>query len=106
MSAIPAATMGVLCIVGGITGYARTHSVPSLVAGCSVGLLYAYSANGLTKGAPNALEAALGASAILFLSSLPRASKGPVPATLTVTAAIAGAYYGRTWLALRNARRV
>ena len=32
-SAIPAFVMGTLCIVGGVTGYARTRSIPSLVAG-------------------------------------------------------------------------
>ena len=25
--------MGTLCIVGGVTGYARTRSIPSIVAG-------------------------------------------------------------------------
>lgn len=33
MSAYPAYTMGGLCIVGGVSGFARTRSVPSLVAG-------------------------------------------------------------------------
>ena len=32
-SAIPAFVMGTLCIVGGVTGYARTRSIPSIVAG-------------------------------------------------------------------------
>ena len=32
-SAYPAYVMGTLCIVGGITGFARTRSIPSLVAG-------------------------------------------------------------------------
>jgi len=35
----------------------------------------------------------IGASAILFLSSIPRVAKGPVPAALTVLSAAAGAYY-------------
>ena len=44
----------------------------------------------------------LGASALLFLSSLPRAAKGPVPAVLTVTSAASTYYYGKTVLAVRQ----
>ena len=43
-----------------------------------------------------------GASALLLLSSLPRAAKGPVPAILTVTSAASALYYGKTVLAVRN----
>ena len=42
-----------------------------------------------------------GASALLFLSSAPRAAKGPVPAMLTVTSALAGSYYGKSVYNLR-----
>ncbi|KAI0730708.1 hypothetical protein C8Q76DRAFT_690745 [Earliella scabrosa] len=117
MSAYPAYVMGTLCIVGGITGFARTRSIPSLVAGvgwtessqenassppCSVGALYLYSADSIRKGTANGLELALGASALLLLSSLPRAAKGPVPAVLSVTSAASALYYGKTVLAVRS----
>ncbi|TBU34125.1 transmembrane proteins 14C-domain-containing protein [Dichomitus squalens] len=102
MSAYPAYVMGTLCVVGGITGFVRTKSIPSLVAGVGVGVLYLYSADSIRKGTANGLEAALGASALLLLSSLPRASKGPVPAVLTVTSAASAYYYGKTVLALRS----
>ncbi|KAI0642256.1 transmembrane proteins 14C-domain-containing protein [Trametes meyenii] len=102
MSAYPAFIMGTLCIVGGITGFARTRSIPSLVAGVGVGALYLWSADSLRKGTANGLEAALGASAILFLSSVPRAAKGPVPAVLTATSAVSAYYYGKTLYAVRQ----
>ncbi|EKM50633.1 uncharacterized protein PHACADRAFT_264005 [Phanerochaete carnosa HHB-10118-sp] len=102
MSAYPAYIMGGLCLIGGLTGFARTRSMPSLVAGVGVGLLYLWSANSIRNGTANGLEGALGASALLLLSSLPRVAKGPVPAVLTVTSAASTLYYGRTVLALRQ----
>lgn len=80
----------------------RSRSVPSLVAGVGVGLLYLWSADAIKKGHPNGLEGALGASTLLLLSSLPRMAKGPVPAVLAISSAVVGAYYGKTLYVLRN----
>lgn len=74
--------MGSLCLVGGVTGFARTRSIPSIVAGVryvwnllcsveavcmnalelSVGLLYLWSAERIRNGTANGLEGALGMS--------------------------------------------
>jgi Transmembrane proteins 14C len=81
--------MGTLCIVGGVTGYARTRSIPSIVAGigcvlawylrritltlrsprhraCSVGALYLYSGDSIRKNTANGLETALGEYLLVF----------------------------------------
>ncbi|EIN09654.1 hypothetical protein PUNSTDRAFT_143143 [Punctularia strigosozonata HHB-11173 SS5] len=94
MSAYPSYTMGGLCLFGGLSGFARRRSIPSLVAGVGVGALYLWSAETIRKGESNGLEGALGASALLLLSSLPRVAKGPVPAVLAVTSALSSVYYG------------
>ncbi|KAG6381479.1 transmembrane proteins 14C-domain-containing protein [Boletus reticuloceps] len=101
-SAIPAYAVGALCITGGVTGYLRTRSIPSIVAGIGVGVLYIWSAEQIKRGAPNGIEGALGASALLLVSSLPRLTKGPVPVILALASAGAGAYYGKTLYDLRN----
>lgn len=101
-SAYPSLITGLLCIVGGTAGFVRTRSIPSLVAGVSVGALYLWSADAIRKGAPNGLEAAFGASAILFLSSVPRFGKGPVPKMLTATSTATALYYGKKLYNLRN----
>ncbi|KAG8703601.1 hypothetical protein FRC08_002744 [Ceratobasidium sp. 394] len=95
MSAHPALTMALLCSVGGITGFVRTKSIPSLVAGVGVGAMYAYAGSQIRNGGPYGYETALAASVILFLSSVPRARKGPVPLTLAITGAAAAVYYGK-----------
>ncbi|CAE6529543.1 unnamed protein product [Rhizoctonia solani] len=103
MSAHPALTMALLCSVGGITGFVRTRSVPSLVAGVGVGAMYGYAGNQIRTGGNYGYETALAASVILFLSSAPRARKGPVPLTLTIAGAVAAAYYAKVVYDFRSA---
>ncbi|EKM75020.1 hypothetical protein AGABI1DRAFT_116595 [Agaricus bisporus var. burnettii JB137-S8] len=101
MSAYPAYVMGGCCIIGGVSGFAKKRSIPSLVAGVGVGLLFLWSAESIRKGTNGGLEGALGASALLFLSSLPRVTKGPIPVVLAATSASTGLYYGNV---IRNLR--
>jgi len=96
--------MGVACIGGGITGYLKTGSKPSLIAGVAVGALYLWSGAVAMNGDTRGYYGAAGASAILFLSSLPRVAKGPVPLALTVLSAASGAYYFQTVRALQSSR--
>ncbi|KDN52601.1 hypothetical protein K437DRAFT_277489 [Tilletiaria anomala UBC 951] len=95
MSEHPAFTMAALCSIGGIIGYSRTRSIPSLVAGITVGALYGFGGYRIKNGGDYGYDICAAASAVLLASSLPRARKGPVPAVLTATSLAAGAYYGK-----------
>jgi len=86
-----------ICTVGGLTGFIRTGSVPSLVAGVGVGALYGWSGYQMQYGDPGAgLQGAFAASLVLLASSAPRARKGPVPLVLALSGAAAATYYGKT----------
>lgn len=87
--------MAALCAVGGVIGFAKTRSVPSIVAGLGVGALYATAGYRIRKGHDYGYEIAAAASAILLASSLPRARKGPVPAGLSAASTLALGYYGK-----------
>ncbi|CAK5283386.1 unnamed protein product [Mycena citricolor] len=91
MSAYPAFAMGGLCMMGGVAGFARTPDMR-----LSVGALYMWAGDRIRRGQPNGLEGAIGASAVLFLSSAPRLRRGGVPIALTSTSAMAGLYYAKT----------
>jgi len=80
-------------------GYARKGSLPSLLGGISVGFLFIVSGFALTQNRPTrtGYRGALAASALLLCSSLPRVSKGPVPAVLSVLGTLLTAYYGNAY---------
>lgn len=75
---------------GGITGYVRAGSIPSLAAGCSVGALYALGGYRISNRQTYGVELALLASLVLAGSSVPRALKTqkPLPIGLSALAAL------------------
>jgi uncharacterized membrane protein (UPF0136 family) len=83
-----AVALGALTSLGGMIGYARTGSIPSIAAGLSVGALYLYSYSRLRGGQSYGEELGLLASAVLGGSSIPRAikTKKMVPVGLSVLA--------------------
>ncbi|PKX89582.1 TMEM14 family protein [Aspergillus novofumigatus IBT 16806] len=87
-----AAALSLLTSMGGIIGYARTGSIPSIAAGLSVGALYLYSFLRLRDGQPYGEEIGLLASA----------TRGkPVPLALSVLATYGLVVFG---LAFREKR--
>jgi len=84
----PAFILAALTTSGGITGYVRTGSVPSVAAGCTVGFLYALGGMRIQQKQSYGIELALLASIILAGSSIPRAIRTgkPLPAGLSVVA--------------------
>ncbi|KAL1956701.1 hypothetical protein VTO42DRAFT_6851 [Malbranchea cinnamomea] len=99
-----AAALSLLTSGGGFAGYARTGSIPSLVAGLSVGALYALSFFCLRSQQPYGVESGLLASAVLGGSAIPRVikTKGkPVPVGLSVLATYGLVVFG---LAYRRER--
>ncbi|KAJ6463687.1 transmembrane proteins 14C-domain-containing protein [Mycena polygramma] len=102
MSAYPAFAMGGFCIVGGLAGFTRTRSIPSLVAGLGVGAVYLWAGDRIRKGQPNGIEGAIGASAVLLASSAPRLLKGPVPSMLAASSTMSGLYYAKTAYNMRD----
>jgi len=79
-------------------GYIRQGSIPSLVAGVGVGVLYCYGGLRIRNGQAYGIETALLASLVLAGSSFPRALKGkPLPIGLSVLASYGLIYYGMKW---------
>ncbi|KAL6869975.1 hypothetical protein ACO1O0_001310 [Amphichorda felina] len=74
---------------GGIMGYAKTRSLPSIIAGCSVGALYGLGGYRIQNRQPYGVELSLLASIVLGGSSIPRAIRlrKPVPIVLSILSA-------------------
>ncbi|PYH95054.1 hypothetical protein BO71DRAFT_429471, partial [Aspergillus ellipticus CBS 707.79] len=98
-----ALALSLLTSLGGIIGFARTGSIPSIVAGISVGALYLLSFLRQRSNQPYGIEIGLLASVVLAGSSIPRAlkTKKLVPSVLSFVAVyglvvFGGAVVGRS----------
>jgi len=85
---IPAYLLGALTAGGGTFGYIKTGSIPSVVAGVTVGTLYLLGGYRIQTKQSYGIELALLASIILSGSSIPRALKSqkPLPTGLSLLA--------------------
>ncbi|KAI9360644.1 transmembrane proteins 14C-domain-containing protein [Pilaira anomala] len=95
MSEHPSYFMTALCTAGGIAGYTRTRSLPSLVAGVGVGALYGVAAYTIKENKKYGHETALAASLIMATSMVPKALKTskPFPVTMAICSVATGVYY-------------
>ncbi|KAI8965809.1 transmembrane proteins 14C-domain-containing protein [Daldinia sp. FL1419] len=77
--------LGALTATGGTIGYVKTGSVPSVIAGLTVGILYALGGYRLQSRQSLGIELALLASVVLGGASIPRALRSgkPVPTVLS-----------------------
>ncbi|KAJ3402391.1 hypothetical protein HDV05_008549 [Chytridiales sp. JEL 0842] len=96
MSHHTANTLGAVCAIGGLMGYIKGKSVPSLVAGLTFAGLYAYSGYLIKSNADYGAELAAGTSLLLLGAMGPKAlkAKKPVPVTMSLLGLVGGAYYG------------
>jgi uncharacterized membrane protein (UPF0136 family) len=95
-----ATTVAFLCSTGGLIGYIKGKSVPSLVAGLTFGTLYATSAYLISKNKNYGVELALLSSVLLSGAMVPRAlnTRKPVPLLLGFLGVLSLAYYGKKYI--------
>ncbi|KAL2756828.1 hypothetical protein ACRALDRAFT_1062514 [Sodiomyces alcalophilus JCM 7366] len=85
----PSYILGALTATGGIIGFLKTRSLPSIIAGCTVGLLYGAGGYRIQNHESYGVELSLLASALLGGSAIPRAIRlrKPVPILLSLLSA-------------------
>lgn len=97
---LPAYVLAALTAGGGTMGFAKTGSMPSLIAGCGVGFLYALGGYRIHNRQPYGVELCLLASVVLGGSAIPRAIrlKKPVPIALSGLATLGMLTFGNAFL--------
>jgi len=98
---LPAYVIGALTAGGGTFGFIKTGSVPSIVAGVTVGVLYILGGYRIQNRKTYGVELALLASIILAGSSIPRAIRGqkPLPSLLSLMSLYGLYVFGNAWSA-------
>lgn len=93
---VSAAALSALTSVGGIIGYVRTGSVPSIAAGLSIGTLYLAACVRLYNRQTYGEVLGLVASVVLGGSSIPRALKTQktIPSVLSLASAYGAVVFG------------
>ncbi|KAJ3063310.1 hypothetical protein HDU99_004884 [Rhizoclosmatium hyalinum] len=90
-------TLAVVCALGGTVGYVKGNSLPSLLAGISVGALYGTSAYLIKNNKDYGYELALGTSILLTGAVGPRAlkTKARVPLGMATLGLLGTGYYSK-----------
>ena len=92
---------GVLC-AGGLAGYVKAKSMPSLIAGFGLGALYAGSAVLINRGQSAKGHASAIVPSVVLLGAMgQKAVKSgwkPMPTALAVVGALATVYNGKKYL--------
>ncbi|QOU18285.1 DEBR0S2_20010g1_1 [Brettanomyces bruxellensis] len=97
----PAYTLSALTLVGGVMGYARKGSLPSLISGTAISALYLTAGYLLHENKEYGIHTALLASSLTLFAGLGRAFqvgiKKPVPFFLTTLGAVSTYYYAKKY---------